>query len=286
MARWDDIRLFLTSARTKSFTAAALEEGIEQSTMSRRIAGLESRLGLRLFDRAPRGLALTPAGERLYRRAERVEAEMHGLEDEASGEERRVSGLVRLALTETLAVHLVVPRVLPLLRDRYPDLEVALLTSYRNADLVQRDADLALRFQRPDRSDLVHKRIARLETAVLAHRAYAKRRRRRPDAFDWIGLGMPGVDAPESQWFDAHVGRTPRFSTSGYLTQVEMVRAGLGVAVLTRSWMQIDPELIALDLGLPETPPIDLHLVAHAARRRIPRIAAAWETLEEVVQEL
>ncbi|MFK7986111.1 MAG: LysR family transcriptional regulator [Sandaracinaceae bacterium] len=284
MARWDDVRLFLSSARARSFTAAAVEEGIEQSTMSRRIAGLESRLGVRLFDRAPRGLALTPAGERLFQRAERVEAEMQGLEDEASGEETRVSGLVRLALTETVAVHVVVPHVLPLLRDRYPELEVTLLTSYRNADLVQRDADLALRFQRPDRSDLVHRRIARLETAVLANRAYAERRR--PDELDWIGLGMPGVDAPESRWVAAHVGRPPRFSTSGYLTQVEMVRVGLGVAVLTRSWMQIDPDLIALDLGLPKTPPIDLHLVAHAARRKIPRIAAVWDVLQEVVGEL
>lgn len=282
--RWDDVRLFLQASRSGSFSAAAKAEGIEQSTMSRRVASLEENLGHPLFIRHRSGLTLTDLGRRLVRRAEQAEAEMLGFTDEAQGEEREIAGEVRLALTESMAVHAIVPFVVPLLRERFPMIRLDLCTGYRNVDLGLREADLALRFARPSEASLVMKRLARMRTAVLASATYAKGRS--GEELDWVRLGMSDVPAPESDWYDANIGKTPVLSTNGYLTQVAMVRAGLGAAVLTRSLLRIDANLVVLDLDLPKTPPIDLWLVSHTARRRIPRINAVWALLEETLAVL
>ncbi len=250
------------------------------------MAGLEQELGHRLFHRTASGLMLTAVGETLIARAEEAEGAIHGLLHEAHGHDTSVAGVVRLALTESVAVHIVVPTVLPVLRERHPDLRLELLTNYRNADLSRREADLALRFERPAHGELTMKRLVRIRTAVLANRAYARRKRRKPSSFDWVELGIPGVEAPESAWLRRHVPVRPRYWTSGYLTQVEMVRAGLGVALLSRALMRIDPELIELDLGLPPTPTLELWLVGHPAQARIRRIAVVRELLEECLQPL
>lgn len=279
--RWDDIRLFLRASRAGSFSAAAKAEGIEQSTMSRRIALLEKSLGEPVFLRHRSGLTLTELGRRLVRRAEQAEAEVWGFVDEAKSEEREVAGDVCIALTESMAVHVVVPFVVPILRERYPRIRLDLRIGYRNVDLGLREADVALRFVRPSEPSLVMKRLARMETGVIASAAYAEGRSK--NNFDWIRLGMSDVPAPESDWYDAHVGDAPVMSTNGYLTQVAMVRQGLGAAVLTRSLLRIDESLVVVDLGLPETPPIDLWLVCHAGRRRMPRVSAVWALLEETL---
>lgn len=284
--RWDDFRIFLAASRADSFTAAARAERIEQSTVSRRVAQLERSLGAPLFDRTPSGPRLTDLGLRLAAHAERIESEVLALVDVASGHERAVEGRVALALTESLSIHIVVPHVLPALRTAHPALEVTLLTSYRAADLLHREADLALRFFRPRHGDLVAKRVATLQTAVLANRGYAHRRRRQPDRFAWIGLSAPGLTAPEGDWFDAHVGVAPAIRTNSYLTQVEMVRAGLGVAVLATSLLKLDPDLVIVELDLPTPPTLELWLVAPRSIRDVPRVAAVWTAVEDALAQL
>lgn len=282
--RWDDVRVFLQAARSGSFSAAAKVEGIEQSTMSRRIAALEANVGQPLFLRHRTGLTLTDLGQRLLRRAEQTEAEMWGFADEADGQERAITGVVRLALTESMAIHVVVPFVLPLLRERFPLVRLDLHTGYRNVDLGLREADLALRFARPSEPSLVIKRLAQMPTAVLASASYAEGRAY--EDLDWIRLGMAGIQAPESDWFDSNISDVPVMTTNSYLTQVAMVRAGLGVGVLTRLLLRIDPKLVVVELDMPKPPPIDLWLVSHADRRRIPRIDAVWALLEEALAPL
>src|SRR5687767_12926638 len=114
-ARWDDVRIFLTAARAGSFTLAARALGTDQSTVSRRVAALESEIGAALFERTPRGPVATELGIRLREGAERVESEMHRLADTARGGEPRPQGRVRLATLGTIATHFLVPRVLPIL---------------------------------------------------------------------------------------------------------------------------------------------------------------------------
>ncbi len=166
---WEDVRLFLAVAERGSFSAAGRALGIEQSTVSRRIAQFEARLAIGLFERRANGARLTAFGEKLLVRARAMAREVQGLEDDLSHHEREVRGEVRLALTESIAVHAVVPFVLPALLERYPELRVSLLTSYEVADLGHREAELALRFFRPTTGDLVSQCVAKMQTIWMGH---------------------------------------------------------------------------------------------------------------------
>lgn len=287
---WDDLRLFLAVLRAGSFTEAARRLEVEQSTVSRRIARLERSLAAPLFDRTPAGLSATDLAERLADHAEGVERHALAFVDEAHGTERAPRGRVTLALTEAMALHIVVPRLLPQLRERYPELVVDLRCSDRNVDLLRREADVALRFVRPTRGELIAQRVARMPTAVLGTRALVRsiprRRRKDPAAYPWVGFHLAGIDAPEERWHEEFVGVDPVVRTDSYVSQVAAVRAGLGVALLSTGLRELDPELRVVDFGLPFLPTLELWLVTHRAIRQLPRVAAVYELLAEALPAL
>lgn len=276
---WDDVKLFLSAARLGGFGAAARELGTMQSTVSRRVAALEQALGVRLFDRTPTGIELTAAGRRVMTNAGPAEVALRGLSDVAAVTMPKVSGVVRLALTETLASVFVIPRVLPTLLERHPDLVVDLVVSDDAADLSRREADLALRFFLPPKGDFVTRRVARLETAPLVHRKLAKRLLRvAPSRWPWVTVGRP---SPEEAWL-APLKTTPRMTTTSFHTQFEAVRHGLGVAVLPRLMTTALTELVELPLELATPAPmLDLFLVTPRGLRQAARVAAVFEALVE-----
>ncbi|UJR85600.1 LysR family transcriptional regulator [Sandaracinus amylolyticus] len=281
LSRWDDVRVFLAVVRQGSFTLAAQTLETDQSTVSRRIAALESELGGPLFERTPRGPVTTELGARLREDAERIEAEVHRFADAALGHERDVRGRVRIATTEGIALHFVVPRVLPALREAYPELELELVTSDRAVDLAAREADVAIRFFRTTRGDLVGRRVARLRTGVLATKALAKRARRRdPASLAWIATEIDGVATPEAAWLAQHVSTPPVLRCSSYEVQVAAIRAGLGVGLAPLALRRVYPELAPIE-GLPAGPTLELHVVTRRAIRTLPRIAAVIDALVE-----
>lgn len=284
--RWDDLRVFLAVLRQGSFSGAGAALGIEQSTVSRRIAALEAALGGALFDRTPTGPRATPLALELRVNAERVEGEVQSLLDQASAQSGAVEGRVRLALTESFAVQVIVPHVLASLRARHPKLYVDLVVGERPADLSQREADLALRFFRPSEGDFIAKRVVVLPTAVLGHERYLAGRTLTPATLDWIALDHPHTMQSDVERTLAQFGIEPVLRTNGHLSQVEAVRAGLGVALLTATLTRLDPALKVVELGLPPGPPLELWLVAPRGLSRAPRVRAVWEYLEERLAEL
>ncbi|MFT3925392.1 MAG: LysR family transcriptional regulator [Myxococcales bacterium] len=285
--RWDDLRVFLAVLRQGSFSGAASSLGIEQSTVSRRIAALEAALGAALFDRTAAGPRPSELALELREHAERVEQEILELLDHAGSQGKVVEGRVRLATTESFAVHVIIPHLLSGLRALHPELRVDLLVSERAADLTQREADVALRFFRPKQGDLVAKRIAVLPTVVLAHERYlAGRTELRVDTLDWIVLDHDSAEPALPAYLSAHGKLEPVLRTNGHLAQVEAVRAGLGVALLAKSLTRLDPGLKVLSLDLPASPPVELWLVTPRSLSRIPRIRALWEYLEKTLTAL
>lgn len=281
---WDDLRVFLEVARQGSFSAASRSLNIEQSTVSRRMAGLEERVSAPLFERRPGGSALTRLGERLERHAEAMEAELHALVDEASGHEREVEGVVTLALTESIAAHAVIPSVLPQLYEQHPKLSVELLTSYEVEELGHHHAELALRFFRPRSGDLVAQRIVTMRTALLAHKKF---RRTPPAQLPLIGVELARRPSLETEYLKHYLQQAPRLLTSSYVSQIEAVRAGLGAALLASSARRLDGNLIELTVpDLPEPPSLELWLVAPKALRNVPRVATLWSALEQGLKSL
>jgi DNA-binding transcriptional LysR family regulator len=217
-----------------------------------------------------------------------VERAALALSDVARTGEARPHGRVRIALTEGLAQYAVVPRVLPALLHDHPDLSIDLVTGDGAVDLGRHEADIALRFFRTPRGELVGQRVARLTLAPLVARTHLRRfRGLSVRELPWIGYVREGIRMPESEWLEAIGIARPRIVCTSAETQLAAVRAGLGVAIGPRAQTLVHPDLCLLDgLELPSRPTLDLYVVTRAAIRRVPRIAVVYDALVRVLREL
>jgi DNA-binding transcriptional LysR family regulator len=144
MIDWDDVRYFLAVAREGSVRAAAERLGVNHSTVLRRIAQLEERLGVRLFEKLPSGYRLTEAGEEVLEFASQMEVSSNLLETRVFGRDQSVRGLLRVTLAPPLATHLLMPDFADFAR-LHPDIEMEILSSGELANLTNREADVAIR---------------------------------------------------------------------------------------------------------------------------------------------
>jgi DNA-binding transcriptional LysR family regulator len=144
MIDWDDVRYFLATARGGSVRAAAERLGVNHSTVLRRIAQLEQRLGAHMFEKLPSGYRLTGAGEEILEFADQMEAASNLLERRIFGRDQSVRGLLRVTLAPPLATHLLMPDFAGFAR-LYPEVEMEILPSDEPVNLTNREADVAIR---------------------------------------------------------------------------------------------------------------------------------------------
>ena len=144
MIEWDDVRYFLAVARNGSVRAAAERLGVNHSTVLRRIAHLETRLGAHMFEKLPSGYRLTDAGEGVLEFAVQMEASSNQLETRVFGRDQGVRGLLRVTLAPSLATHLLMPDFAEFAR-LHPEVEMEILSSDEPVNLTNREADVAMR---------------------------------------------------------------------------------------------------------------------------------------------
>ncbi|MFT6400133.1 MAG: DNA-binding transcriptional LysR family regulator [Bradymonadia bacterium] len=140
--------------------AAAREVGVVATTVGRRIAALEESLGQTLVARTPNGYQPTPKGEEMIRAAEEVERRLFSIEATMKATDV-VRGHVRVSTPQLLANRVYSPRVHELLTE-HPELTVSLIGENRNADMLRREADIAVRMARPQQVGLAGRRIGRV----------------------------------------------------------------------------------------------------------------------------
>jgi DNA-binding transcriptional LysR family regulator len=286
--RWDDARVLLALLEAGTLSGAGVKLGINTSTVSRRLEALEEALGARLFDRTPDGVLPTALAEALAPHAEALELSASGFAMAAEGREREVAGLVRITAPPGVAEHLLAP-ALPRLFARWPKLRVALDATIAYADLSRREADLALRVQRPTQGDLVAKKLSEEEDALLASASYARElgRLTRADQARWITWGDELAHIPPARWVAAVAPlESVVLRTSSIGSQLAAAEAGVGVVLLARPYRErvglVEVKLApSLAGSLPPKPRGALWLVGHRALREVPRIAAVWTFLEE-----
>lgn len=162
---------FAETAKHGSFAAAAREQGLAPSTLAKAVARLESGLGVKLFHRTTRQVTLTPDGERLFQRCQRVLAEIEDLQAEASGTQTTPTGVLRVELPVFYGKRFVMPLLADLLH-RYPALRLDARLSDVQADLVRDNIDLAVRIGRLHDSTLVAKRVDRQGLCLCASPDY------------------------------------------------------------------------------------------------------------------
>jgi DNA-binding transcriptional LysR family regulator len=238
------IRLLLAIVRRGSFAAAARELGIDPSWISRTIAAIEGELGFRLFQRTSRRVALTEAGERYVRRIEAVVDEFDRARDEAVAISAGPVGVLRMTATVSFAEKVVVP-LLPRFRVKFPKVELDLVLSDTNLDLIADRIDLAIRLGTGVTGDLVVSKLMDTRYRVCASPDYLARegRPRIPEDIadrSCLLFALPGF---RSRWtFRSSTGSTSEIPVrgsiiaSGALALRTLALAGMG-PVLLADWL-------------------------------------------------
>jgi DNA-binding transcriptional LysR family regulator len=233
---WEDVRLFLAVAETRSLSRAARKLRIGQPTVSRRLAALEYALGMTLFRRSAEGAKLTGAGERLLVPARRMAEWAGEVSRAAESSGGSPKGLVRFTAPPYVSVAFLTPFA-AWLAGRYPGLRLELLASTHYLDLHRGEADLALRTKAPEQEGLKVVKSFTLESAVFVSKALAAKLPRKPtvDALPWLSWAPP-LDFlfPHPQLQQLVPNFTPVFTADSLLVLLEAAEAGLGALALPR----------------------------------------------------
>ena len=178
----DTLRIFAEVANARSFAAVARQRGADPSSISRLIGQLEEELGVRLLQRSTREMSLTEAGEIFLRRTAGVLEEMAIATDEVRRLDAKPTGTLRLTASTAFGERIIAP-LLPAYRARYPALELELLFTDANLDLVAESIDIAVRMAPRLTGDLVVTRLMTTRYLVCAAPSYLEhaRRLRRPE---------------------------------------------------------------------------------------------------------
>lgn len=139
----NDLALFAAVVKHKGFTAAANALDVPKSKISKRVAQLEERLGVRLLERSTRKLRVTDIGQTFYERCETILAGVDEAEAVIAAAKSEPAGPVRLAMPPGFAP--ILANILPTFLKRYPDIRLAILMTNRPVDLIEERVDVALR---------------------------------------------------------------------------------------------------------------------------------------------
>ncbi|KVF69727.1 MULTISPECIES: LysR family transcriptional regulator [Burkholderia] len=297
---WDDLRYFLAVMRGGSLSAAARTLQVQHSTVARRIDALESALGIRLFDRLPRGWPPTDEGLHLAEHAARVEADVHAFARAAQGA-AALDGVVRVSASPVFASHFLAPRLARAQR-AWPALRIDLMGEMHAANLYAREADLAVRLSRPSEPGLAARRLGTMRFALCASPDWAAAP---PDTWAFLGYDDALAQMPQQQWLERFAaGRRFAFIANDLAALHRACVAGAGVALLPR--FLVDTSATDADAGTPaaadpslstaaalveltSAPRCDVEreiwLVVHPDVRRSPRVQRVADAIADAVRD-
>lgn len=175
MDRLQAMQLFLRVADSGSFSKAAIASGVSQSTASKQIAIIESRLGTQLLRRTTRGLSVTEAGQKYYASIGKLIAEIDEAETSISDAHAAPAGVLRVALSAAFGRFYVLPHLAEFFL-LYPEISIDFEISERHADLVTDAIDVAIRIGNLSDSTLVARRIGTVRFATVATPEYLEQR--------------------------------------------------------------------------------------------------------------
>ena len=279
---WDFYRTFLAVLEHGSLSAAARELGLTQPTVGRHIDALEQSVGAELFTRSQQGLLPTDTALVLKPYAETLASTTAALLRAASGSKDKVSGTVRISASEVIGAE-VLPPILAKLQASYPDLIVELSASDTVEDLLQREADIAVRMVAPAQEALLARHIGIISLGLFAHRSYIERygkpetleelRRHKLIGFDrqtaYIRMMLKRYPMLEGVSFS--------FRSDHSIALHNALRAGIGIGFYQIPFASRDPNLIQI---LPEIEvEIDTWIVMHENLKTSPRCRVTFDAL-------
>jgi DNA-binding transcriptional LysR family regulator len=276
----NDIVVFTKVVETRSFTGAAEQLGLPKSTVSRKLAQLEERLGVRLVQRTTRKLALTDIGQAYYERCARIVADLAAAEQLVTDMQATPRGRVRVTAPVDLSTRYLGAIVADFLAV-HADVSVEIEAADRVVDLIEEGFDVGVRFGSLPESTLIARRLCEISAVLCATPAYLARRGtptniEELDEHDHV-LFTPS--ARTQSWTLLHgetsyeFGRPARFASNNVGAVRDAALAGAGIALLTDFMVAAD---IAAGTLVPlldwHGKAIDVHAVYPARQNLPPRL--------------
>ena len=291
MFDWDDLKHFLAVARHGSTTAAGRETHVDQSTVQRRLAEFERRIGQPLVERHPGGTRLTAYGQQLLPHAQRVEQEIAALEQFIRSSARALNGVIRLTCPEPVVARITRSPLLERLQARHPGLRVEFIMSDHYIDLRKGEADVALRSGDTVDNQLIGRKVADSLWAVYGGRDYLARHGSPAQLADlaqhaWIGFDGSMPNHRATQWLRQVAPGARIVATSGsVLGMVHSAKANMGLAALPTALGDAEPDLVRVLGPVPELTRI-WRILTTRQLRRTPRVSAFFEFMAAEVATL
>ncbi len=284
---WNRARAFLVTAAEGSLSAAARALGMSQPTLGRQVDALERELGVALFERIGRGLALTPAGLALLEHVRGMGDAALRLSLAASGRSQTIEGPVAITASEIYSAFLL-PPVVARLRREHPGVTVEIVASNATLDLRRREADIAIRNVRPTHPDLVARKIRDDAARLYAAPAYLAALgpvTRVEDLARADFIGFDNVETYRAGLAARGVALTLRnfpVVTASHLVHWEMAKQGLGIGAFPEAIAAREPGLAPV---LPSLPPIvyPIWLTAHRELETSRRLRIVFDLLAEAL---
>lgn len=245
----NDLQFFAMVVEHGGFAAAERAMGVPKSRLSRRIAQLETDLGVRLLQRSTRKFAVTDVGQSVYRHASTMLAEAQAAREAVQRVSATPRGVIRVSSPVALAQQLL-PRLLPDFLRQQPQVRVQMHVSNRRVDVIQEGFDVALRVrtQLSDDGELVMRSFGQIRELLVASPAYLKRAGRPEQPSDLAQhqtLSMSEDEARQRWALHGSEGRIERIDLQPCLMAHDFplllaaARDGMGIALL--------PELTCAD---------------------------------------
>ncbi len=282
---WNQLKAFLETAETGSLSAAARKLGLTQPTLSRQVAAIEQRMGVTLFERVGKAMALTPTGLDLLEHARAMGAAAEALQLAASGRSQAVGGVVSVSATDVVATHLLPPLVRQL-REKEPGIVIEVISSDALSDLLRREADIAIRHVKPEQPDLIARLIREAEANFYASEDWVRGHGHPHHAEEAAHLPFVGSDRSGEYlaYLRQHGLPLSEANFSCYADHSKahwaLVRNGMGIGAMIDEIAHDTPGIIRV---LDDVPPLrfPIWLVTHRELRTSLRIRVVFEALAQ-----
>ena len=285
---WDEIRTAYQVARLGTVSGAAEALGVHHATVIRHVDALERSLGVKLFQRHPRGYTATEAGEDLLQVAKATDDQFTQLAGRIRGRGASVTGEVVVTSLTLLS-----GQITPLLvefQEAHPELTVRFLTDERVFRLEYGEAHVAIRAGRqPDQPDNVVQHFYRYEVGLYAHRSYFERygplEPGKWEKHRYIGTEEGMNRAPFFHWLENTVpAECIRYRVSHIKPLEDAVRAGAGIGFIPNWIAEEDPDLVEM-MPPEESWGSDAWIVTHVDLHRTAKVQTLVKFLRSRVKD-
>jgi DNA-binding transcriptional LysR family regulator len=281
---WNRARAFLVTAEEGSLSAAARALGMTQPTLGRQVDALEAELGVVLFERAGRGLVLTPSGLELLDHVREMGSAAGRVSLAASGQAQTIEGPICITASEIEASYLL-PPIIARLRREAPGITIEIVASNATVDLRRREADIAIRSYRPEHPELIARKIGDNPARFYAAPDYLRSIGNPRVAEDLSRADFIGFDSS-----DVYVNTMRKMGlpitqanltvmTASHPVHWQLCKAGVGLAIVPQTVGDPEPAVVRVLDGLLQPMIIPMWLTTHRELNTSRRVRFVFDFL-------